>query len=71
MEAGLIVAGTAGIAALALGLGSAVRLIPVYLGARGELKEFEASSQAVIFDDIEMLEIERRHLASPPGRKRD
>ncbi|PYP85837.1 MAG: hypothetical protein DMF61_14855 [Blastocatellia bacterium AA13] len=71
MEPGLIIAGAAGIAALGIGLGSAVRLIPMYAGARGELKRFEAGNEAVILDDIEMLEMERRHLGSPPGRKRD
>ena len=71
MEPGLIIAAAAGVATLGISLGAAVRLIPVYVGARGELKEFANSPRAVIYDDIEMLELERRYLGSPPGRKRD
>jgi len=71
MEPGLIIAGAAGVAGLGIGLGTAVRLIPVYVSARGELKDFEGSSRAAVYDDIEMLERERRYLGSPPGRKRD
>src|SRR5436853_4595194 len=71
METGLIIAAAAGITTLGIGLGAAARLIPLYLGFRGDLKEFEGSAKAVILDDIEALEIERRHLASPIGRKRD
>ena len=71
MEPGLIIAGAAGVAGLGIGLGTAVRLIPVYVSARGELKDFDNSSRAAVYDDIEMLERERRYLGSPPGRKRD
>ena len=71
MEPGLIIAGSAGVAGLGNGLGTAVRLIPVYVGARGELKEFNGSSRAGVYDEIEMLERERRCLGSPPGRRRD
>jgi len=62
MEPGLIIASAAGVAGLGIGLGTAVRLIPVYAGARGELKDFDDSSRAAVYDDIEMLERERRHL---------
>ena len=71
MEPGLIIAGAAGVAGLGIGLGTAVRLIPVYVSARGELKDFDGSSRAAVYDDIEVLERERRYLGSPPGRKRD
>ena len=56
MEPGLIIAGAAGVAGLGIGLGTAVRLIPVYVSARGELKDFDGSSRAAVYDDMEMLE---------------
>jgi hypothetical protein len=71
MEPGLIIAYAAGIAGLGIGLGAAVRLIPVYASARSELKQLKRSAGDAFFNDIEMLEEERRHLSSPPGRKRD
>ena len=71
MEPGLIIAGAAGVAGLGIGVGTAVRLIPIYAGARGELKGFSNSARAAVYEDSEMLERERRHLGSPLGRKRD
>jgi hypothetical protein len=41
------------------------------VGARGELKEFNNSASAAEYEDIEILERERRYLGSPAGRKRD
>ncbi len=46
MEPGLIIAGAAGVAGLGVGLGTAVRLIPVYGGGWGVFKGFNAGLRA-------------------------
>jgi hypothetical protein len=71
MEPELIIAGAAGIAGLGIGLGTALRLIPLYASARGELREFRKSAGGAFYDEIQNLERERGQLRSPPGRKRD
>ena len=68
MEPTTIIAGAAVAAGLGIGLKAGARLIPMYTAARDDFKKWNKSAAASLYDEMAVVEEERRHLNRPLGR---
>src|SRR5215510_14056840 len=71
MEITAIIGGIIAAAGGGLGLGAGLRLLPIAIRARRDLKSWKLSDEAKLHRRLAIDEEERKKLARPDGRKRD